>query len=401
MRPEDRELLHRWFVRYNPLYFFSALCVLGGVFFVSRGLDEVGWREGKVLLTAVLETYQLLLIAAAALLYRVARQRRPAVLLGLLEAVFFLDCTLQTEGLAALESRSLAAAWVAMAAFKLAALAWAFRLRPSAPAFLVPLLAAAALAATPQVLDLENAGRPAVHLLVTWLAAGLAALVLEVRPRIASLRPLDPAGDAALQRLTAAVLGIWGGLFLLHLAAWTAIYDVPLTASHAVPFLLLATLRARREIGVWAGVAAAMAVAGSAPATAAPAALLAAALFVLQARRLGQDRLYLGAVMALHLAIRTAGWQQGPPPEAGWALMLATAAALLLLAWRLRLPVALVPLPLGLYDLRHHLLGLGALELGSALLLIGFLALFAGVAVNWSARRSPTAGPEPRAAPQG
>ncbi len=387
MRPEDRELLHRWFVRYNPLYFFSALCVLGGVFLVSRGLDEVGWREGKVFLTAVLETYQLLLIAAAALLYRVARQTRPAVLLGLLEAVFFLDCTLQTESLAALESRSLAAAWGLMAALKLAALAWAFRLRPAATAFLVPLLAAAALAATPQILDLENADRPAVHLLVTWLAAGLAALVLEVRPRMVSLRPLDPSGAAALQRLTAAVWGIWGGLFLLHLAAWTAIYGVPLTVSHAVPFLLLATLRARREIGVWAGAAAAMAVAAAAPAAAAPAALLAAVLFVLQARRLGQDRLYLGAVMALHLAIRTAGWQQGPPPEAGWALMLATAAALLLLAWHLRLPAALVPLPLGLYEIRHQLLGLGALELGSALLLIGFLALFAGVAVNWRARR--------------
>ncbi len=328
-----------------------------------------------MILTAVLETYQLLLIGAAALLYRLAGQSRPAVILGLLEVVFFLDCTLQTEVLAALEGGSLSTAWVAMAALKLAALAWAFRLRLSATAFLVPLLAAVAVAATPQVLDLEHADRPAVHVLVTWLAAGLAALVLEVRPRIVSLRRLDHQGEAALQRLTAAAWGIWGGLFLLHLAAWMAIYDVPLTGSHIVPFLLLGTLRARREIGVWAGAAAAGAVAAATPAAAAPTAFAAAALFALQARRLGQDRLYLGAVLALHLAIRTAGWQQGPPPEAGWGLMLATAAALLLLAWRLRLPAAFVPLPLGLYEIRQELLALGTLELGSALLAVGFLAL--------------------------
>ena len=183
---------------------------------------------------------------------------------------------------------------------------------------------------------LENADRPAVHLLATWLAACLAAVVLEARPRIVSLRRLDPEGGAALRRVTAAVWGIWGGLFLLHLVVWAAIYEVPLSASHAVPFLLLATLRARRESRVWAGAAAAVTVAAATPATAAPTAVLAAALFTLQARRLRQDRLYLGAVLALHFAIRTAGWQQGPTPEAGWALVLATAAALVLLAWRRR-----------------------------------------------------------------
>ena len=66
---------------------------------------------------------------------------------------------------------------------------------------------------------------------------------------------------------------------------------------------------------------------------------------------------------------------------------------MLLLAWRLRLPAALAPLPLGLYEIRQELLAPGALGLGSALLLIGFLALVAGVAVNWTGRQSPAADP--------
>ncbi len=45
---ELRDLVHRWFVRYNPLYFFSAASMLLGVYLVSRGLDEIGWRPGKL-----------------------------------------------------------------------------------------------------------------------------------------------------------------------------------------------------------------------------------------------------------------------------------------------------------------------------------------------------------------
>ena len=33
------ELIHYWFVQYNPLYVFSALCVLGGVYFLAVELD--------------------------------------------------------------------------------------------------------------------------------------------------------------------------------------------------------------------------------------------------------------------------------------------------------------------------------------------------------------------------
>jgi len=84
-----RKLFHRWFVQYNPLYFVSALCVLLGMFLVSLGLGDLGWNLGQIILTAVIQVYEILLITGAAILFRLAGERRPAVILGLLE-VFFL-----------------------------------------------------------------------------------------------------------------------------------------------------------------------------------------------------------------------------------------------------------------------------------------------------------------------
>jgi len=43
-----KKKLHYWFVQYNPLYFFSAFCVLLGVFLISQGLEELGWKNGPL-----------------------------------------------------------------------------------------------------------------------------------------------------------------------------------------------------------------------------------------------------------------------------------------------------------------------------------------------------------------
>ena len=65
------ELIHYWFVQYNPLFVFSALCVLGGVYFLALELDSNAvagtnrdWSLGQVFLFAVIQLYELLLIAA-------------------------------------------------------------------------------------------------------------------------------------------------------------------------------------------------------------------------------------------------------------------------------------------------------------------------------------------------
>ncbi len=98
-----QHVVYDWFVRYNPLYFFSALCVLLGMYFVSQGLEAMEWTAGQLLLSRVIQVYEILLIAGAALLFRGAKLSRPAVILGIMEMVFLFDCTFRAEAATTLE----------------------------------------------------------------------------------------------------------------------------------------------------------------------------------------------------------------------------------------------------------------------------------------------------------
>ncbi len=381
--PEHGGLWHEWFVRYNPLYFLSALSILFGILLVSRGLDDAGLRESKVLLTAVLESYQLLLIAGAALLFRSGRNRRSAVILGLTAVVFLFDGTFQMEILACLEARGVAAAWVVLAVLKLAALTFAFKLRATASAWVVPVVAAVAIAWVPQVLDRGSVDRQSVHLLATWLAAALAAWVLTVRPRVACDAELDAWGETVLRRATNAAWAIWGGFYLAHLVAWGVIFDLPWTSLYLVPALLLTAFRWQEEGMVWVAGAFAVGLATEVPVTVTPTALVVAGVFAWRLWQTGSRRLIVGAVLSLHMALRTIGWQSGPLPEAGLWLVLPTAAVLIILVWRLRLTSAALALVAGAIGLREHLPQLGALGWGTVFLAGGFLSLITGVAINW------------------
>jgi len=92
-----QQLLHRWFVEYNPAYFASALCLLAGIFLISDGMGGAEERSGEIWLFGIVQLYELLLIGGAAFLYRVLHQRRPAVVLAIVEMVYLLDPTMQTE----------------------------------------------------------------------------------------------------------------------------------------------------------------------------------------------------------------------------------------------------------------------------------------------------------------
>ncbi len=381
--PEDRGLWHTWFVHYNPLYFASALSILFGVLLVSRGLDEAGLRDSKVLLTAVLESYQLLLIAGAALLFRSGRNRRSAVILGLTAVVFLLDCTFQIEILACLEARWVAAAWLALAGLKLAALTFAFRLRAPVSAWVVPVAAAIAIAWVPQALDRGDVDPQVVHLLATWLGAALLGWVVTLRPRVACDVELDAWGKTVLRRATTAAGYVWTGFYLAHLVAWGMIFDVPWSPLHLVPAIVLLAFRVEEEAAIWAAGALSLALAMTVPAAAAPVAFLVAGVVAWRAHQLDRPRLLVGAVVAAHLALRTIGWQDGPLPAAQWWLVVATATALAILAWRRRLPAAALALAAGAFGLREYLLLLGALGWGMILLAAGFLSLITGIAINW------------------
>ncbi|MHC4778161.1 MAG: hypothetical protein ACYTFG_06235, partial [Planctomycetota bacterium] len=192
-----------WFVRYNPLYFFSAFLVLGGVYFMSRGLHDVGWKGGEFLLTAVVQAYELLLIGACALLFRVARQKRPAVILAVVEIFFLFDWTFRTEalGTAGEAGGTAAAIWALLIPLKVCSLLWIFELRVRPLLVIVPSLAAAVLALSPHVLTSFFARENEVHLVCTWVLVALASSFIVLRPRLEALTPLDRWGRFVLRRV--------------------------------------------------------------------------------------------------------------------------------------------------------------------------------------------------------
>ncbi len=379
---------HRWFVQYNPLYFFSALCVVFGVFLVSRGMEETDWVRGEIILTGVIEIYETLLLAGAALLFRKGRQYRSAVILGIIEIVFLFDCTFQTEIIATFGYTGivLTVAWIVMAALKLSVLIWVFRLKTSVSALAIPILAVAGIAGFPHILGQANVDKAAIHLIATWFGVGLAGFVILKRPEVNCDVLLDKWGETVLRRATSGAWMIWAGLYFYHIAIWLKLFDITPTISHITPFVLVPVFTSDSENGVWTGCLAAVAISLLNPAGVSLTALVVGIVFVMQAWRIRQNRLYVGAVISLHVACWTIGWQNWPLPEMNLYLNLATALILLLMGWRMKLYSSFLSVALGtiawwIITGPHSLF-----EWGILLLIIGFIALIAGVIISWRMR---------------
>jgi hypothetical protein len=379
-----RSLAHYWFVQYNPLYFFSALCILTGILLVSRDLVELGWERERLLLAAVLQAYEILLILGGALLFRTPGQRRPAVILGLLESVFLFDCTLQVEVLSALGRHHLLAAWVALVALKVGALLWAFRLKPSLGALALLVLGALGLAGTPALLSAGHVDPQTVHLAATWYFATLVALLLCQRPSVRCTVRLDRWGKTVLRRSLMAAGTLWLGLYGAHLVAWSVLFDVELGLPHAAPFVLLLPFLARHETWAWIGALGALASSAASPPTVSTTALMVALALGWLGRDTRRGRLWVGAVLAVYLAAWTAGWQGGPLPEPPLWLAVGTAAVLVVMAWRLRLLMAALLAPVvTLLGVGRYLRELGPQGWGILLLVAGFYSLIVGIGLNW------------------
>jgi hypothetical protein len=390
LNPEStRTLLHRWFVRYNPLYFFSALCVLGGVFLCSRGLGEPNLSRERLFLALTVQAYELLLLAGAALLHRKAKQTRPAVILAVLEVFFLFDWTFQTEVFAAMkecEGLYFAPVWLVLAALKLGALVWIFRLRPSLSACALAFLGLVGLGSWPQLIQVLPDHCGSVHLAATWFGAMLAALAVLLPPRVVGTVPFGRWGRTVLRRGFRAFWAVGAGFYLVHLAGWAVQFSTPLTWAHAVPFILLSALMVRREAVAWGAALVAVLVALLVPATLWFTALGAAAMLTVMALRLKQRRLWSGMVLAAEIAAWTLGWSGGPAPEAVIWLHVAAALVLAVMALRWRMVTPGLASALALLPVARTLRPETPLEWGITLLAAGFLALILGVALNWDRR---------------
>jgi hypothetical protein len=426
-------LLFRWFVQYNPMYFASALLVLVGIFLVSKGINQVDDRPSEMVLAAITQLYELLLIGGAALLYRVAGQRRPAVILALLEVLYICDITLQTEvsafpGVTGLVPSTI---WLAMFALKLRALAWALNLRLSRSAFALPLLGALGVAVVPHLLQHRVLSEGAATTLLAWYAFGLVAAAYALEPSIESRDELDDWGTTVLGRATKATWMVWASFMLVHLLCWSHAHELSIAPFLITGGLLVTTLRARSEPWLWAGTATALVAAGwIEPASLSATALMATVVLGIKGWRgmglpasrhsdasmanhpyrtsaldpeeleqlpdgstpLTMRRPYVGAMVCLYLSIWTLGWQGSAfqlPDHLLWLDLLAMT-MLGAVVWRWRMTSALIS---ALAIAAHF--GVerqvvteprGALQWGMLLLAAGFALLLGGLALNWKHR---------------
>lgn len=398
--PGWHELIHYWFVQYNPLYFFSALCVLGGVYLLALELDgnavaHGGWSLAQVFLFSVIQTYELLLVAAAGFLVHKIGLMRPAVILVLLEGLFLLDCTFRLETISYLGATGtvLSIVWVALVPLK----AWLLgrALRVDVPATVIGLVtgAAAGLAIMLQALGMADVNRAMVVLMATWWGAGLFAFAVIAKPRI---KPLPEAGDSSNEvshRVAKSLLMVLGGVYFYHVfnyVAWVGVDEGALIAPMIGTVFLMVALLRQNERDIWVGALISLLSSFAFPPSTFAMCALVTVVLVFRARQSGKARLLVGAVLSAYLASWTFSWSTGAPSLAPMWSAFVAAGGLAFLAWKLREPTAVVALVAGGVGMALHydfnpmfLLPQTRLALGILLVVAGFVALTVGVWVNW------------------
>ncbi len=395
----SRALFHYWFVQYNPLYFFSALCVLGGVYLVAAGLsadETVDIPLGQTLLFVVIQVYEISLLGSAALLARKAGILRPAVMLVLLAALFLFDPTFRLETLTNLGDGGIAlmAAWVLLTSAKLWAVSYVLPLRIPAMVHGAVFAGALGLAVTLILLGQPEVDRVIVLLAAGWLGGVIVAALLMVRPQVQWTSKRHQADLGILRRSVRGVFLLLVGFYFYHLLnyiIWVAATPDLLLALGSIPLLLLALSR-HKEAEVWVGVTVAFVLALTLPTALVGTAMLASATLAYRAWKTGPARFATGAVLAFYVAawsfdsVGTGGLT--PPPGLFEWPTLVTIAALLAVGWRLREPTAWLVLIGGVLWRWRELdiwrwLPETKLGKGVLLLVMGFAALVGGVAVNW------------------
>ncbi|MEE8286563.1 MAG: hypothetical protein V3R72_07685, partial [Gammaproteobacteria bacterium] len=407
------ELIHYWFVQYNPLYVFSALCVLGGVYLLALELDgntvavtNRGWSLGQVFLFAVIQLYELLLIAAAGFLVHKVGLIRPAIILMMLEGVFLFDCTFRLETISHLGfiGTALSVVWVVLVPVK----AWLFgrALRIDIPRAVIWLLAggAAGLALMLQALAMPDVNRAIIILIATWWGAALVALAVIVKPRISRSGTPGVASDDVSKRIAKSLLMLLGGIYFYHVlnyVAWVGVEEgLVFGPMIGTAFLMVALLRAS-EREIWMGAALSLVASLMYPSATFPMCVLATVVLLYRAWQTGNARFIVGAVLTGYVATSVFAWTGGQPPlPPMWSTVVA-ASLLGYLAWKLREPTAVLALAVGglgiaiRYDFNPlYLLPETRFGLGLLLVAAGFLALTVGVWVNWWFR-SPTRALDP------
>ena len=381
-------LFHKWFIRYNPLYFISALCFIFGVFLVSRGMHKINWIDGQIILTAVIESYEILLLTGSFILYRIFSQIRPAIILALLNIIFLFDCTFQTEHISTVQylggiSTTL---WILLFALKLKILAWIFRLKVPRVGFIVPLIAALGIAGTPYLMSYTNIDKSMIHLMFTWYGAVLAVLVLWLKPTVVAKSKLAEGSKTILLRISNIAWMIWGGFYCYHLISWIIFFNVEISFANVAPIFIILPFVSEEEGFTWAGCILAVISSLSNPPLVWLTAFMAGSVFFLKGWKNRQPRLYIGAILSFHFVLLTFGWRNYPLPDPTPGLVVITGIGLLTIGWVFRLTLAFLIVLFGAILFWNPRGPQDIMEWGSLFIVIGFATLAAGILMNWKLR---------------
>jgi hypothetical protein len=235
-----------------------------------------------------------------------------------------------------------------------------------------------------------------------WFGA-VAIFLLDARRRaLVCTLAQTPQHEAMAQRCVGAALRLLAAFYFYHLWSYIVFAADPDVTGRAIlpqlgAFALLQTLVRTKDQDVWKfGVltfGAALTAASALP----YAAFLLAAVFCYRVWGGARSGLAAAAAFSAYVGVWLFGWtawsEPMPPlPQALSAPSIGLALVLCLIVWRLRDPLALAALVSGTVYLCYRYAGtwLPASELGWGILLLvcGFAALGAGIAINWRFRGS-------------
>ena len=351
-------------------------------------MNQIDWIDGQIILTAVIEFYEILLLAGSFLLYRIASLRRPAVILAIINICFLFDCTYQIEHISSVPyfGQISTVIWIFLFALKLIALTWIFRLKVPLVGYIIPILAAVGIAVPPHFLYYTTIDSSLIHLASTWYGVLLTAIFLWFRPVVSCPEVRDPLGRIILSRVLNAAWLIWGGFYLFHTISWIRFFEIDISLANLAPIFVVLPFISKKEVFTWIGSVLVILLSLTHPPIFCVAVLLLGMVFLLNGINNRQPRLYIGAILSLYLTLLTVGWQNFPLPEPDLILAVITGMGLVTIGCFYRLISAFIIVILGGLFYWNPRGPRDIMEWGALFIAVGFISLVAGILANWKFR---------------
>ncbi|MGN7614191.1 hypothetical protein ACQZV8_19155 [Magnetococcales bacterium HHB-1] len=337
--------LEYWFVQYNPLFFFSAFCMLSGIFVVTQTLHGLPTEKlifGQVLLFGVIQAYELLLVAGAWFLFRTINQPRPGVILGLMALFFLFDGTFRIEDLAHMDDVGimLTVGWVVLTMIKWLLLVRVFQLDVPNEVTLSVLAAAVGIAALPRIMAIPGADMPLLFMGANLFGGALMGQFIYRSYAIGCQRELSEWGETVLRRSVRAAWGILGGFYFYHLwnyIIWLGPDNGMVMIIQATPFAALFIPMAKEKGAYWSTLIGATFLATLYPPLFSWIVWMLAAAVAIRFGKRKETNLSVTYIVLVLVGFQGWGWQvnEAFPDPILWANISAII-ALLAIAWRLR-----------------------------------------------------------------